>query len=208
MKAFAIFVLVLMVIPVVTSQDKITTLEHKGTAFQRPIPQWLMEYIDQGIPGVEGLTDYAEKYCAVSDGMANGDNQRVLQQLLSNVDAQATRQKLIGSRINLLFKENENKAPDNEESRRAFSDTIDTLATISWQGIRKEDDFWIKQRVTEKGKPDVIRYSAYVLYSIPQKILEGQVVANIKRLKLENPGLEAFFDTILVVVLEEGLERW
>jgi hypothetical protein len=197
MKALVVFVLVLTATSAVAAQDKITTLEHKGTAFQRPIPQWLMEYIDLGIPGVEGLTDYAGKYCAVGAGMANGDNQRILQQLLGNLDAPAARQQLIGSRIYSLLKENENKVPDYEESRYAFGNVINTLATISWQGIRKEDDFWIKQRVIEKGKPDLIRYSAYILYSIPKKTLEDQVAAIIKRLKPENPGLEVFFDTIL-----------
>jgi outer membrane murein-binding lipoprotein Lpp/Holliday junction resolvase RusA-like endonuclease len=191
------------------SEDKIVTLEHKGTALgKEDLPQWLSSYLDSGVPGVEKLPDYKDKYCIVADEMGTGNNTKVLQQLLTwvnNFNAQQQIGAQINTRVASVFKANENKVPDNEESRRKFSNAINTLISASYSGARKEGDWWVKQRVESKGQETEIRYTVYVLYSIPKKTLEDQIVTQVGKIKKENPGLDAAFDAVTATILERGL---
>jgi hypothetical protein len=187
------------------SQDKVVTLEHKGTGLgQDKLPQWLVEYMDRGVPGVEGLTDYKGRYCIVAD-----ERGPELQQLLTwvnNFNAQQQIGAQISTRVASVFKANENKVADSADSQRKYSNAINTLVSATYSGARKESDWWIKQRITEKGKDDEIRHTAYVLYSIDRKILDDQIVNAIAKIKDGTPDLDAAFDSITAQILESGLQ--
>jgi hypothetical protein len=184
-------------------------LEHKGSVLDKPVVAWLDAYLERSVPGVEAMSDYSGKYCIVADEMAEGDNVRVLQQLLTwvnNFNAQQQIGAQISTRVASTFKANENKIPDNEESRRKFSNAINTLVSATYSGARKEGDWWIKQRIQKNSQESETRYSVYVLYSIPKETLNEQIVANVAKIKRENPGLDAVLDAITATIQERGLE--
>jgi hypothetical protein len=184
-------------------------LEHKGSVLDKPVVPWLDAYLERSVPGVEAMSDYSGKYCIVADEMAEGDNLRVLQQLLTwvnNFNAQQQIGAQISTRVASSFKANENKIPDNEETRRKFSNAINTLVSATYSGARKEGDWWIKQRIQKNKQESEIRYSVYVLYSISKETLNEQIVSNVAKIKRENPGLDAAFDAITATILEKGME--
>ncbi|GHT83072.1 hypothetical protein FACS1894137_03280 [Spirochaetia bacterium] len=187
------------------SKGKVVTLEHKGTGLGvTKLPQWLAEYLDRGVPGIEALTDYKDKYCIVADELGP-DLQPVLT-WVNNFNAQQQIGAQISTRVASVFKANENKVPDNDDATRKYSNAINTLVSSSYSGARKESDWWIKQRVSEPRKPDEIRYTAYVLYSIDKKLLNEQVVNGIDKIKSGTPGLDAAFDAVTEQILANGLE--
>jgi hypothetical protein len=187
------------------SQDKVVTLEHKGTGLGvEKLPAWMSEYTDRGVPGVEALADYKGKYCIVAD-----ERGTELQQLLTwvnNFNAQQQIGAQISTRVASVFKANESKLPDSADSTRKYSNAINTLVSSTYSGARKESDWWIKQRISESGKPDEIRYTAYVLYSIDRKLLDDQIATGIKKIKDGTPGLDAAFDAVTEQILVNGLE--
>jgi hypothetical protein len=187
------------------STAKVETLEHKGTGLGvDKLPQWLAEYMDRGVPGVEALADFKGKYCIVAD-----ERGPELQQLLTwvnNFNAQQQLGAQIETRVASVFKANESKLPDNADSQRKYSNAINTRVSATYSGARKEGDWWVKQRITDKGKSDEIRYTAYVLYSIDQKILDQQIADSIVKIKEGSPGLDAAFDAVTAQILESGLQ--
>jgi hypothetical protein len=187
-----------------SSSADIETIEHKGTALgQAQLPQWVSSYLDGGVPRVEALDDYNGKYCIIAEEYGPA-----LQQLMTwvnNFNAQQQIGAQISTRVASTFKANENKVPDNEDSKRKFSNAINTLVAASFSGARKESDWWVHQRVTD-GKKKTDRYSAMVLYSIDKKILDDQIKAQVTKLKDGTPALDAILDGITEQILEDGLE--
>ncbi|MDR0638360.1 MAG: hypothetical protein LBG27_05590 [Spirochaetaceae bacterium] len=181
------------------------TVEHKGTGYGvDDLPQWISEYLDRGVPGVESLADYKGKYCIVAE-----EQGPELQQLLTwvnNFNAQQQIGATINSRVISVFKANESLVPDNADSRRAYSNAINTLITATYTGARKETDWWLKQVISNKGEPDETRYRAIALYSIDRNILDSQIVARIEELKAGNSELDAAFNAVSTKILERGLE--
>jgi hypothetical protein len=181
------------------------TVEHKGTGYGiNELPQWISEYLDRGVPGVESLTDFKGKYCIVAE-----EQGPALQQLLTwvnNFNAQQQIGATINTRVASVFKANESLVPDNADSQRAYSNAINTLITATYTGARKEADWWLKQVISNKGEPDETRYRAIALYSIDRNILNNQIAARIEELKAGNSELDAAFNAVSAKILERGLE--
>jgi hypothetical protein len=191
----------------ITLSSSVTTrtVEHKGTGFgEDKLPQWISEYLDRGVPGVESLADFKGKYCIIAE-----EQGPELQQLLTwvnNFNAQQQIGATINTRVISVFKANESLVPDNADSQRAYSNAINTLITATYTGARKESDWWLKQVISNKGEPDETRYRAVALYSIDRKILDNQINARIEELKAGNSELDAAFNAVSATILERGLE--
>jgi len=188
------------------SSAKVETIEHKGTSLGiSSIPPWLSEYMQRnGVRSVEALPDYKNMYVIV--GEANGAG---LQQVLTwanNFDAQQQIGATIHSRVASVFKAHENMLPDQDDARRRYDNAINTLVQASYTGARKESDWWVHQRITEKGKEPETRYTAFALYTIERSYLNEQIRNQIGKLKDDNPELTALFDAITMQLLEQGLE--
>jgi hypothetical protein len=188
------------------SDVKTVTVEHRGTGLGiDTLPQWLTEYIQRnGTRSVEALPDYKNTYVVIAE-----ERGPELQQVLTwanNFNAQQQIGATISTRIASVFKANESKLPEGDESRRKYDNAINTLVSASYSGARKESEWWIKQQITEKGKEPEIRYTAYVIYTIDKASLNEQVRTEINRLKNDNPALSAAFDAVTSQLLEKGLE--
>ncbi|MDR1469839.1 MAG: hypothetical protein LBT00_11155 [Spirochaetaceae bacterium] len=181
------------------------TVEHKGTGYGiNELPEWISEYLDRGVPGVESLADYKGKYCFVAE-----EQGPALQQLLTwvnNFNAQQQIGATINTRVASVFKANESLVPDNADSQRAYSNAINTLFTATYTGARKEADWWLKQVISNRGEPDETRYTAIALYSIDRNILNDQIAARVEELKAGNTELDAAFNAVSATILERGLE--
>lgn len=188
------------------STAKVETIEHKGTALGiGTVPQWLSEYMQRnGVRSVEALPDYKDMYVII--GEANGP---ALQQVLTwsaNFDAQQQIGAAIRTRVASLFKAKENLLPGESDSVRKYDNAINTLVTGTYSGARKESDWWIHQKITEKGNDPETRYTAYVLFTIAKKTLNDQIANEIVKLKEESPELGAAYDAATAQLLDKGLE--
>ena len=188
------------------STAKVETVEHKGTALGiDTVPQWLSEFIQRnGTRAVEDLPDFKGKYVII--GQANGSGLQQVETWAKNFDAQQQIGATIRTRVASVFKAHENLLPDEEDSKRKYDNAINTLVQATYTGAQQISDWWIHQKVTEKGKDPETRYTSYVLYTIDKKILDQQISNEVKRIKDDdNPEMAAAFDAIAIQLLEVGL---
>jgi hypothetical protein len=187
------------------STAQVETIEHQGTALGlTSVPPWLAEYVQRnGTRSVEALPDYKNFYVIV--GVEFGPD---LQQVLTwanNFNAQQQIGATINTRVASIFKAHESLLPGEDEAQRRYSNAINTLVTASYTGARKENQWWVHQRVTE-GKETYTRYAVYVLYTIEKNILNDQIKNQISQLKDGNPELGAAFDAVKEKKKKKGLE--
>jgi len=189
------------------STAKVETIEHKGTAFGiAAIPSWLSEFIQRnGTRSVEELPDYKGKYVII--GQANGAGLQQVETWAKNFDAQQQIGATIETRVASVFKAHENLLPGDADAKRKYDNAINTLVRATYTGARQEADWWLHQKITEKGKEPETRYTSYVLYTIDRSVLDQQIRDQIKKIKDgENPELNAAFDAVTKQLLEKGLE--
>jgi len=190
------------------STAKVETIEHKGTAFGiTAIPPWLSEFIQRnGIRSVEELPDYKGKYVII--GQANGAGLQQVETWAKNFDAQQQIGATIETRVASIFKAHENLLPGDSDAKRKYDNAINTLVRATYTGARQEADWWLHQKITEKGnKEPETRYTSYVLYTIDRSVLDQQIRDQIKKIRDgENKELNAAFDAVTAQLLAKGLE--
>jgi len=189
------------------STAKVETVEHKGTAFGiKDIPVWLSEFVQHnGTRSVEALPDYRGKYVII--GQANGSGLQQVETWAKNFDAQQQIGATIETRVASVFKAHENLLPGGLDAKRNYDNAINTLVRATYTGARQEADWWLHQKITEKGKEPETRYTSYVLFTIDRSILDQQVRDQIKKIRDgESKELNAAFDAVTAQLLERGLE--
>jgi len=189
------------------STAKVETIEHKGTAFGvKDIPVWLSEFVQRnGTRSVEALPDYKGKYVII--GQASGAGLQQVETWAKNFDAQQQIGAAIETRVASVFKAHENLLPVNTDAKRKYDNAINTLVRATYTGAKQEADWWLRQKITEKGKAPETRYTAYVLYTIDRSILDQQIKDQINKIRDgESPELNAAFDAVTAQLLEKGLE--
>jgi hypothetical protein len=186
---------------------KVETIEHKGSAFGvTAIPPWLSEFIQRnGTRSVEELADYKGKYVII--GQANGAGLQQVETWAKNFDAQQQIGAAIESRVASVFKAHENLLPGDADAKRKYDNAINTLVRATYTGAKQEADWWLHQRITEKGKGPETRYTSFVLYTIDKSVLDQQIRDQIKKIRDgESLELNAAFDAVTKQLLERGLE--
>ena len=189
------------------STAKVETIEHKGSAFGiESIPPWLSTFIQRnGTRSVEEMPEYKGKYVII--GQANGAGLQQVETWAKNFDAQQQIGATIETRVASIFKAHENLLPGSDDAKRKYDNAINTLVRATYTGARQEADWWLHQKITEKGKEPQTRYTSYVLYTIDKSILDQQIRDQIIKIRNgESPELNAAFDAITKQLLEKGLE--
>jgi hypothetical protein len=191
---------------VIVSTGKTEVIEHKGTVFGiNKYPPWLDKYLNgNGTRAIERLDDYKEVYVFIAE--EQGAELQYVETWAKNFNAQQQIGAFVKTRVESLFKANDNKNP-NDASKRKYDNWINTLVSATYTGARQEADWWLHTRTTVKGKEPEIRYTSYVLYTIQKKVLDQQIKNQIIKIKdSENRELNQFFDAVAAQLIERGLE--
>jgi hypothetical protein len=188
------------------SEVQTVTVEHKGTGLGiDQLPLWITAYMNSGASAVEALPDYKNVYAIVAE--ENGPSLQPLLTWVNNFNAQQQIGAMINTRVASIFKANESKLPDSDEAIRTYDNAINTLVATSYTGARKDSDWWIKQRISEKDKEEPeTRYRAMVLYIIDKKVLNEQIAQQLTQLGEGNPDLADAFNAVTTQILEKGLD--
>jgi hypothetical protein len=190
------------------STARVEIIEHKGTALGiNTIPPWLSEYSQRnGVRSVEALPEFKNMYVVV--GEASGSGLQQVQTWANNFDAQQQIGATISTRVASVFKAHENLLPGAVDAQRKYDNALNSLVIAQYTGARKENDWWVHTRTTERGsnRQTDTRYTAYVLYTIERSFLDAQIRNKIAQLKDDTPELTAAFDAISLQLVENGLE--
>jgi hypothetical protein len=142
-------------------------LDYKDSS-RRDIPLWVTAYFNG--ENIENLPQYRGKYLFVSRQIGNDLN--VLSQLTGDVEKDFPL--LIASRVQKSLTRNIKIYPDAEYGA-FFEEAVKAFYDANFEGIIKEDDFWIKRRITQEDGMDSETFDFLTLVSVDKNILVLQI---------------------------------
>jgi hypothetical protein len=161
-------------------------LDHKAKAVGQDVPDWVTLYISDGLPGVERLDQFKDKYVFV--GEDTGTNLNALRQWSSGFTVAQEMARMVSTRVQAKFVGAAAGSPDSEYGRY-FEDVVKNVSSASFSGARKENDYWLFKRYFKAdGKTvDQEAYDFYVLVTIDKGILERQISEVLDGTKTDAP---------------------
>ncbi|MDR2402804.1 MAG: hypothetical protein LBD78_02120 [Spirochaetaceae bacterium] len=161
-------------------------LDHKAKAVGEDVPDWVTLYISDGLPGVERLDQFKDEYVFV--GEDTGTNLNALRQWSSGFTVAQEMARMVSTRVQAKFVGAVAGSPDLEYGRY-FEDVVKNVASASFSGARKENDYWLLKRYFMADGKTVDReaYDFYVLVTIDKGILERQINEVLDGTKTDAP---------------------
>jgi hypothetical protein len=158
----------------VEKTESYVVLDHKAKAVGQDVPDWVTLYISDGLPGVERMDQFKDKYVFV--GEDSGSNLNALRQWSSGFTVAQEMARMVSTRVEAKFVGAAVGSPDAEFGRY-FEDVTKNVASASYSGARKENDYWLLKRYFKSDGKTVDReaYDFYVLVTIDRSILERQI---------------------------------
>lgn len=149
-------------------------LDHKTKAVGQDVPEWVTRYISEGLIGVEGMSQYQNKYVFI--GEDSGTNLNALRQWSTGFTVAQDLSRMVSSRVQSRFAGAVAGSPDDAYGRY-FENVVKNSSDATYHGARKETDFWLLKRYFQSDGKTVDRevYDFYVLVSIDKEILERQI---------------------------------
>ncbi|MDR0785686.1 MAG: hypothetical protein LBE74_07380 [Treponema sp.] len=148
-------------------------LDYKDSSW-KGIPAWAAAYFNGD--DIEDLPQYRDKYLFVSK--QTGGDLNILDQFSIEKDFPL----LIANRVQKRFTHNLNTYPDAvygaffEEAVKAFYDA-------KFQGVLKEDDFWMRRRETREDRTEGETIDFLTLASADRRFLVSQINAVLSSVK-------------------------
>jgi hypothetical protein len=138
------------------------------------LPLWASEYLERGIPGIEALDMYRDRYVFIGSG--EGDNFNALRHWGRSFTVYQDFALLAAQRIEERFYHKAEYYPDDEYGQ-FFATAMRRAYDREYQGAAKEAVFWIKKQSFEAENQEygAERYEFLILVSIAKADFEAQV---------------------------------
>jgi hypothetical protein len=160
--------------------------DYKTRAAGGAFPVWVAYYLDGGIPAVESMEEYANRYAFVAH--SRGTNFRALEQWVRGFLVGLDFARLAAVRIEERFTLAASGFPDAVFGRY-FEALIRAASDASWEGAVKEDDFWLKgyyQEADGNGNGGE-SYDFMILVTIDKAQLASQIRPLLAGVKPQTP---------------------
>ncbi|NCN05201.1 MAG: hypothetical protein GW949_06190 [Spirochaetales bacterium] len=143
------------------------TVEHRNTALGGNVPNWATMSTTE-LEEFEYPNDYVFR---MEQNGANLEGTRVL---LQNMNIPVEVARIVETRVEQTFAGAQ--VGDQDFLETYFENVVKVVAETNFSGLRRRDDFWIRQQNRESGAE---RYVYYALYTIPRENLDAQIQAAI-----------------------------
>jgi hypothetical protein len=148
-------------------------------------PQWVIEFLMNGLPGVETLPPYEGQNCFVAQG--SDKNRDFAVALAANTAGPALVANVISTTVTASA-QGAMTGASGEDVQRNISQTQEALSTASFNGVRQSADWWRTVKNTATGE---VITNAYVLYTVDKKSLGTQVAQNLQNIVDQNTSMSA-----------------
>jgi hypothetical protein len=149
-------------------------VEHAAGNAGEALPDWVIRYIAGGIPGVEALPRYTNRYVFVT--INSGANFTALNQWAAGFTVDQDFPQLVSLRVLTRFIGDGQRSPDRDYSRY-FESAVKSAADTFYTGARREADFWLLKRYESGNDTTGPReiYDFYILVSIAKDQFQSQL---------------------------------
>lgn len=221
-KAVMMIALAIIISACATTKVKVVELENKGTSMNVPTPEWIKLYTAGGIMKVQALSQFKGKYCII--GEESGTNKKFVLAWADEFSAQQRIGAMLRTQIDSLYHakvDGDDKSTGGPNSTistgegsgkydQEIKNTINTVVSITYSGAQRDSDWWSLRRRYDLDQKDVFsdEYTAYVMYTIPRKILDDQVAKALESAVKKDSELYQITIDIAKQILQNGLEQW
>jgi hypothetical protein len=148
------------------------------------IPQWVTA-VASGAPMSELSPLFENRVVFV--GEQKGKNLSLVQSWANNFSVQATVSRELTNAVDATFGGGLSGNLDEGRVNRIQREIVATLSTTRFSGLRKDADFWIKERVTDRVKKTVVdEYASYVVFSMDPESFRLQLAEALKKIIPQN----------------------
>jgi hypothetical protein len=149
-------------------------VDYQGAPTGSPIPEWVQAAIDFDTTALQKLPDFEGKVAIVDYGV--GQNLDSLRSYLNGFVIQASVARRISNYVQANFGGEQLGDKNSAENRSFVEEIVATFSNVEINGLAKEKEYWIKLRTIDRGrKTESDQIYLYVLYSIPEQLLNEQI---------------------------------
>jgi hypothetical protein len=149
-------------------------VDYQGAVTGSEIPAWVQAAIDFDTASLQKLPELEGKVAIVDYGV--GQNLELLRSMVNNFNVQASVARRISNYVEASFGGEQLGDKNSQENRRFVDEVVATFSRIEINGLAREKEYWVKLRTIDRGRrTESEQYYYYVLYSIPEQLLNEQI---------------------------------
>jgi hypothetical protein len=164
---------VLDFVPNQTNQQKVAAyivLDYKDK--NAPIPEWVTRYQTEGIPGVEALSEYQDKYIFIAEN--SGSNINALKQWDSSFQVDLDLPRLVSARVQACLTLAASATYPDREFGPFFEAAVKRSSDIVYDGV-KEADFWSLRQYSANEAVSEKLYNFLILVLVDKSLLQVEI---------------------------------
>jgi hypothetical protein len=200
----------------------IVEMENKGTAMGIKPPDWIKNYVANGISAVQAQSQYKDKYCVI--GEETGVNKEFVVTWADNFSAQQRIGAMLRTNIESQYQARikgeatstgganatTSQGASTGELNKEIDSIINAVVNVSYSGAQREADWWsLRRRYDPDQKNEFTdEYTAYVLYTIPKKEMNTQVAKAMETAINKDSALYDITIQIAQEMLRNGIKNW
>ena len=146
--------------------------EHKNTAADAEMPDWVIAYIDGGLHGVEALAAYQGQYVFVAK--TEGNNFTALNHWMAGFSPELDFPRLAAARVEARFF---SAAPlPDQEYGTYYEALVPAASDYPWTGAVRQNDFWIRKNyIPTVDDAEKETWEFMILLTIDKMSFSGQL---------------------------------
>ncbi|MDR1444988.1 MAG: hypothetical protein LBI94_08940 [Treponema sp.] len=149
-------------------------VDYQGAVTGSEIPAWVQSAIDFDTVSLQKLPEFEGKIVVVDYGV--GQNLELLRSLVNNFNVQGTVARRITNYVEANFGGEQLGDKNTAENRSFVEEVVAAFSRVEINGLAREKEYWVKLRTIDRGKKtENEQYYYYVLYSIPEQLLNEQI---------------------------------
>ncbi|MDR0400987.1 MAG: hypothetical protein LBH51_08600 [Treponema sp.] len=176
-------------------------VDYQGAVTGSEIPAWVQAAIDFDTVSLQKLPGFEGKVAVVDYGV--GQNLELLRSLVNNFNVQASVARRISNYVEANFGGEQLGDKDTTENRSFVEEVVATFSRVEINGLAREKEYWVKLRTIDREKrSEAEQYYYYVLYSIPEQLLNEQVSRAMSNIPAKTKDQEEIRSNV-----EEAMKR-
>jgi len=161
------------------------TVDYQGAAIGSEIPAWVEAAVNSDLDTIKKMPRFKDKEPIVDWG--TGQNLDLVRSFVNNFNVAGGVSRRIITYVEAEFGGSQLGSKDNPENRNFVKEIVGSFSNAEFSGLAREMDYWVKLRIVDRGKgTQTEEYRYYVVYSIPEDILQRQIDIALGRVSAKN----------------------
>ena len=219
------FIAVIIIMTVIGCSSKpkvrVIEIENKGSLTGVSTPNWVKDYVANGIGKVQSQREFRDSYCVI--GEETGVNKQNVLAAADNFSAQQRIGAMLRTTISSEYQARvqgltqiqgggtpASMGGSSATYQQEIDNVVNAIINVSYSGAQREADWWSLRRRYDPDQKGVYtdEYIAYVLYSIPKREMNVQVARALETSIAADSALYEVTIQMARDILQNGMAAW